>query len=52
VCTPTVTAIDSGEKIDRLLAAIDGMVTGGCLIAISDVTVVKYVAHEHDAGSS
>jgi PII-like signaling protein len=48
----TVTAIDSEEKIDRLLAAIDGMVTGGCLIAISDVTVVKYVAHERDEGSS
>jgi len=37
-----VSVIDSEEKIDKLLAAIDGMVTGGCLIAISDVTVVKY----------
>ncbi len=30
---------------DALLAAIDGVVTEGCLIAVSDVTVVKYVAH-------
>ncbi len=41
-----VTIIDTQEKIDALLAAIDGMVTGGCLIAISDVTVVKYVEHQ------
>jgi uncharacterized protein len=47
----TVSVIDSEEKIDQLLAAIDGMVTGGCLIAISDVTVVKYVPHEGDPGS-
>ena len=40
-----VTIIDTEEKIDTLLAAIDGMVTGGCLIAISEVTVVKYVEH-------
>jgi PII-like signaling protein len=41
-----VTVIDEEEKIDRLLAALDSIVTGGCLIAISDVTVVKYVPHE------
>lgn len=52
----TVAVIDTQERIDQLLAAIDGMVTGGCLIAISDVTVVKYVPHEapprtiHEAG--
>lgn len=40
-----VTIIDTQERIDALLAAIDGMVTGGCLIAISEVTVVKYVEH-------
>jgi PII-like signaling protein len=44
----TVTVIDTDEKIDTLLAAVDGMVTGGCLIAISDVTVVRY--EEHPAG--
>jgi len=27
------------------------MVTGGCLIAISDVTVVKYVPHEEEGGT-
>jgi PII-like signaling protein len=40
-----VTVIDDEEKIDALLAALDGMVTGGCLISISEVTVVKYVEH-------
>jgi PII-like signaling protein len=40
-----VTIIDEEEKIDRLLSALDSVVTGGCLIAISDVTVVKYVEH-------
>ena len=45
----TVSVIDTEEKVDRLLAAVDGMVTGGCLIAISDVTVVKYVPHEEGA---
>ena len=44
-----VTIIDAEEKIDHLLSAIDGMVTGGCLIAISDVTVVKYVEHPDKA---
>jgi PII-like signaling protein len=47
-----VSVIDSEEKIDKLLAAIDGMVTGGCLIAISDVTVVKYEHARPDEGSS
>jgi len=40
-----VAVVDTEEKVDKLLAAVDGMVTGGCLIAISDVTVVKYVEH-------
>ncbi len=43
-----IAIVDTQEKIDQLLAAIDGMVTGGCLIAISDVTVVKYVEHAAD----
>jgi PII-like signaling protein len=46
-----VAVIDTEQKIDQLLAAIDGMVTGGCLIAISDVTVVKYVPHEEEGGT-
>jgi len=41
-----ITVIDEEEKINRLLSALDSVVTGGCLIAISDVTVVKYVGHE------
>lgn len=45
-----VTVIDEAEKVDRLLAAIDGMVAGGCLIAISDVTVVKYAEHAERSG--
>jgi PII-like signaling protein len=40
-----VTVIDVEEKIDKLLAAVDGMVAGGCLIAISEVTVVRYQEH-------
>ncbi len=44
----TVTVIDTDDKIDKLLAAVDGMVTGGCLIAISDVTVVRYEEHPAD----
>lgn len=44
-----ISVIDEEEKIDRLLAALDGVVTGGCLIAISDVTVVKYVPHPDGA---
>jgi PII-like signaling protein len=45
----TVTVVDEEEKVNALLAAIDGVVTGGCLIAISDVTVVKYLAHGTEA---
>jgi PII-like signaling protein len=44
----TITVIDSAENVDRLLAAVDGMVTGGCLIVLSDVTVVRY--EQHPAG--
>jgi PII-like signaling protein len=40
-----ISVIDEQEKVDALLAALDTMVSGGCLISISDVTVVKYVEH-------
>lgn len=40
-----VTVVDEEEKVNKLLAALDSIVTGGCMIAISDVTVVKYVGH-------
>jgi PII-like signaling protein len=46
-----VSVIDSPDHIDQLLAALDSMVSGGCLITISDVTVVKYAPHgEESAG--
>jgi len=37
-----ISVIDTREKIDELLAAIDSMISGGCLITVSDVTVVQY----------
>lgn len=37
-----IAVVDEEEKVNRLLAALDSMVTGGCLISVSDVTVVKY----------
>ena len=40
-----VTVIDEEEKVDRLLVALDDLLTEGCLAAISDVTVVKYAPH-------
>jgi PII-like signaling protein len=40
-----ISVIDEEPKINELLSALDTMVTGGCLISISDVTVVKYVDH-------
>jgi uncharacterized protein len=41
-----VQIIDSEEKIQKLLPALDEMVTSGGLIAISDVEVIKYVHQE------
>ena len=40
-----IAMVDEEEKINRMLAALETMVTGGCMIAISDVTVVKYLEH-------
>ncbi len=40
-----ISMVDEEEKINQMIAALDTMVSGGCLIAISDVTVVKYVEH-------
>lgn len=40
-----VAMVDEEEKINRMIEALEGIVSGGCMIAISDVTVVKYVAH-------
>lgn len=44
-----ISIVDEEEKIDQLLAALDAVVSGGCLIAISDVTVVKYTPHPESA---
>ncbi|HYM61044.1 MAG TPA: DUF190 domain-containing protein [Thermoanaerobaculia bacterium] len=40
-----IAMVDDEEKINRMTAALDTMVSGGCMIAISDVTVVRYVEH-------
>jgi PII-like signaling protein len=40
-----VSVVDAEEKINELLSAVDSMVPGGCLVSLSDVTVVKYSAH-------
>ena len=40
-----VSMVDQEEKINEMLAALDTMVSGGCMIALSDVTVVRYVEH-------
>ena len=41
-----ITMVDEEEKVNKMLAALETMVTGGCMIAVSDVTVVKYVEHQ------
>lgn len=41
-----VEVLDSADKVDQLLAALETMLTHGCAIAISDVTIVRY---EHAA---
>jgi PII-like signaling protein len=43
-----VAVIDTQEHVDKLLAAIDSMISVGCMIAVSDVTVVRY---EQPAGN-
>lgn len=43
-----IAIVDDEEKINKMTAALDSMVSGGCMIAISDVTVVKYVEHADD----
>lgn len=37
--------VDEEEKINKLISALDTMVSGGCMISVSDVTVVKYEEH-------
>jgi hypothetical protein len=40
-----ISMVDEEDKINKMLAALETMISGGCMIAISDVTVVKYVEH-------
>ncbi|MGZ5476381.1 MAG: DUF190 domain-containing protein [Thermoanaerobaculia bacterium] len=40
-----IAMVDEEERINKMLSALDTMVSGGCMIAISDVTVVKYLEH-------
>lgn len=49
-----ITLVDEQSKVDKMLAALETMISGGCLIALSDVTVVKYVEHagKDDGGPS
>ena len=46
-----IAMIDSEEKINTMLAALETIVSGGCLIAISDVTVVKYLEHADESAA-
>lgn len=43
-----IMVVDEEEKIKTLLASLETMVRGGCLITLSDVTVVKYEEHPTD----
>ncbi len=47
-----VAMVDDEEKINKMLTALETMISGGCMIAISDVTVVKYVDHPEDKPSA
>ena len=40
-----IAMVDEEEKINKMIAALESIVSGGCMIAISDVTVVKYLEH-------
>lgn len=40
-----ISMVDEDDKIDTMLTALETMISGGCMIAVSDVTVVRYVEH-------
>ena len=40
-----ISMVDEEAKIDKMIAALETMISGGCMIAVSDVTVVRYVEH-------
>ena len=39
-----ISMVDEEEKINAMITALETMVTGGCMIAVSDVTVVRYAS--------
>jgi uncharacterized protein len=39
-----ISLVDEEEKINAMITALETMVTGGCMIAVSDVTVVRYAS--------
>jgi uncharacterized protein len=43
-----ISVVDEEEKINKLLASLETMIRGGCMIAVSDVTVVKHEEHPSD----
>ena len=47
-----IAMVDEEEKINKMLSALDTMVSGGCMIAISDVTVVKYLEHADEKNTT
>jgi len=46
-----ISMVDDEEKIAKMLAPLETMLSGGCMTAISDVTVVKYVPHTDETPS-
>jgi uncharacterized protein len=40
-----IAIIDEEEKINKMITALETMISGGCLIAVSDCTVVRYIEH-------
>jgi PII-like signaling protein len=40
-----ITIVDEEEKVNQMLTALETMISGGCMITLSDVTVVRYVEH-------
>ncbi len=37
-----ISMVDEEEKINAMITALETMITVGCMIAVSDVTVVRY----------
>ncbi len=39
-----IAMVDEEEKINAMITALETMISGGCMIAVSDVTVVRYAS--------